>query len=121
MPYNYLEDTELGMWVSTQRRVYNKNTFMYGERKEMHQPRKQLLIAVGLCFSFSESASASSCDLLPSTSTQGTSEGKYYAVRKRSAEGDDSFIDGDHLDDDGSTSSDEVSMAVSDRMTTFSI
>ena len=125
VPYNYLEDTELGMWVSTQRRVYNKNTFMYGERKEMHQPRKQLLIAVGLCFSFSESASASSCDLLPSTSTststQGTSEGKYYAVRKRSAEGDDSFIDGDHLDDDGSTSSDEVSMAVSDRMTTFSI
>ena len=98
---------------------------MYGERKEMHQPRKQLLIAVGLCFSFSESASASSCDLLPSTSTsastQGTSEGIYYAVRKRSAEGDDSFIDGDHLDYDGSTSSDEVSMAVSDRMTTFSI
>ena len=55
------------------------------------------------------------------TSTQGTSEGKY-TVRKRSAEEDDSFTDGDHVDDDGgSTSSDEVSMAVSNRMTTFSI
>ena len=43
-------------------------------------------------------------------------------MRKRSAEEDDSFTDGDHVDDDGgSTSSDEVSMAVSNRMTTFSI
>ena len=34
-PYNS-EDKALTMWVSTQRRVQRKKTFMSGEEKEMH-------------------------------------------------------------------------------------
>ena len=48
--YNYPEDPALGMWVSTQRRVYNKRTYMYGDQKEMHQSRKDLLDSIAFDF-----------------------------------------------------------------------
>jgi len=55
VPYNY-SNTNLGMWVSTQRRTHNKKTYMYGEQKEMLQNRKDLLISVG--FEFQPAADA---------------------------------------------------------------
>ena len=51
VPYNYHHDHALGMWVSTQRRVFQKKTFMYGDRKEMHQIRKDLLDSIDFDFS----------------------------------------------------------------------
>lgn len=51
VPYNYQgEDSSLGPWVSTQRRVYNKKTYMYGQAKEMSQERVNLLKSVGFNF-----------------------------------------------------------------------
>lgn len=50
VPYNYKEDTSLGMWVQTQRRVYHKTTYMYGERKEMSEDRINLLKSIGFDF-----------------------------------------------------------------------
>mmetsp|Transcript_16033 Transcript_16033/g.30260 ORF Transcript_16033/g.30260 Transcript_16033/m.30260 type:complete len:299 (+) Transcript_16033:308-1204(+) len=50
VPYNYAKDASLGMWVQTQRRVYNKKTFMCGEKKEMSEYRKELLTSIGFAF-----------------------------------------------------------------------
>jgi hypothetical protein len=51
VPYNS-EDKALAMWVSTQRRVQRKKTFMYGEEKEMRPERKELLASIGFDFNF---------------------------------------------------------------------
>lgn len=50
VPYDYTKDASLGMWVQTQRRVYNKKTYMYGEKKEMSECRKHLLTSIGFAF-----------------------------------------------------------------------
>ncbi len=50
VPYNFIQDKTLGMWVSTQRRVYRKKTYMYGDEKEMCQHRKELLESIGFEF-----------------------------------------------------------------------
>ena len=50
VPYNFLEDKSLGMWVSTQRRVYRKKTFMYGDEKNMRQHREEMLRSIGFEF-----------------------------------------------------------------------
>ena len=47
VPYSYPKDPVLGNWVSTQRRVLNKKTYLYGDQKEMHQGRKNLLASLG--------------------------------------------------------------------------
>lgn len=51
VPYNS-EDKALAMWVSTQRRVQRKKTFMYGDEKEMRPERKELLASIGFDFNF---------------------------------------------------------------------
>ena len=50
VPYNFIEDKSLGMWVSTQRRVYRKKTFMYGDEKNMRQHREEMLRSIGFEF-----------------------------------------------------------------------
>lgn len=45
-------DKALTTWVSTQRRVQRKKTFMYGEEKEMHPERKDLLASIVSDFNF---------------------------------------------------------------------
>ncbi len=53
VPYNYnphTEDSSLGPWVSTQRRVYNKKTYLYGGTKEMNRERVNLLVSIGFNF-----------------------------------------------------------------------
>jgi len=50
VPYNYLENTSLGLWVQTQRRVFHKRTYFYGESKVMVKDRKDLLVSIGFHF-----------------------------------------------------------------------
>lgn len=54
VPYNFIQDKTLGMWVSTQRRVYRKKTYMYGDEKEMCQYRKDMLKSIGFEFDDTE-------------------------------------------------------------------
>lgn len=51
VPYNF-QDKSLAMWVSTQRRVNRKKTFMYGDDKEMRPERRELLASIGFDFNF---------------------------------------------------------------------
>lgn len=54
VPYHYPKDPPLGMWVSTQRVVYKKKTYLYGDQKDMDQSRKDSLDSIAFGFNLSD-------------------------------------------------------------------
>ena len=46
VPYNFVQDTSLAMWVSTQRREYSQKSW-YGENRQIREDRKGRLDSIG--------------------------------------------------------------------------
>ena len=46
VPYNFVQDTSLAMWVSTQRREYSQKSW-YGENRQIREDRKERLDSIG--------------------------------------------------------------------------
>eukprot|EP01083_Nonionella_stella_P112985 332894_1 len=79
VPYNYLENPELGAWVSTQRRVFKGTTFMYGPSKKMNDERANMLKSVGFNFNKNTEESSAITVSLPKKDGNDDGDGSKFA------------------------------------------